>query len=1378
MDHVERLFNWYTQRQGEYPVWITDIWGGYDVYALGFTLEPEPTNPEEVYWIILHLLDCNHWDPLHYLCIETSARQCYGTGYTPDWPWEFGDYGPYPGYPIVDDPPNLGIPPGPEEPCAQSGGNPINFGTGNKFQQEVDFSTNTSGPEFAFRRFYNSKSTYDGTLGYGWTHNYNLFIEDQGTQVIVWGADGKALYFKKEGGGNFTADPLVYDTLTQEGGGTGDYVLTRKDNTTCRFNPLGRLLSIKDLNDNQITLAYDGDLLTAVSNNFGREITLTYNPNNKIETVSDPEGNTYTLTYTGDNLAGMAAPDGHLTEYLYEDPNDPHNMTEKRIAGQTVGTWGYDQHDRAISSSKGNGVEAISVTYGGEPNTFDALRVWVIDSRGNERTYRFWSLYGIPRVQHIDGSGCSSCTGIRMAYDYDKDTFALIQTIDRRGIVTDFTRDARGNILTKKEASGKPLERTTTYTYHPSFNLVATITVESVANPGQSKVTSFSYDANGNLTSKTVSGYIGSTQHQYTTTYGYNSFGQLTMVDGPRTDVSDIITYSYDAVTGDPLSVTQPLAGTTSYSNYDQNGNVGTVTDPNGVATTYTYDERNRVKTVTIQPGGSTTQYFFDPRGEIDYLVLPEGNTIDYTYDSAGRLTRVEDDLGSAIVYAYDAESNKAREEIRDPGEELKKYLDFEYDGNNRLYKIINPDSTFTQFGYDDNGNRTSMKDARGKTTTYTYDELNRLIRVTQPGSIRTTYTYDAHDNLVRVEDANWNATDYTYDDFGRVSETTSPDTGATAYLYDAAGNLTQKTDANGITVTYAYDALNRLISVSFPDPLQNITYSYDSPSVSNGRGRLTGMADPTGTYTYGYDPRGNLVREEKLINGIPYTTEYGYDKNDTLASITSPSGRAITYGLDAVRRVSGVSTTLNGQPKTVASNVTYLPYGGITGLTYGNNTALTQGFDLQYRITSIQAGSTMDRAYGHDANGNITSIADLLDSSRNQGFGYDDINRLTSASGIYGQISYTYYTYDFVGNRESVTRNGQYEYYTYTYGTNRLIRVTGQTVRNFGYDNNGNITSENARSYTYNQNNRLIQATENSVTLGEYTYNGMGQRIKKVADSVTTIYHYDRFGDLVAESDDTGTFRVDYLYLNGQPLGKVDISVSEAIYYYHDDHLGTPQVLTDDQGQVVWKGDYRPFGEVDIVVETVRNDFRFPGQYYDEETGLYYNYHRYYYYDIGRYLSPDPVGIKGGINLYVYVQNNPTNDIDPEGLLATCTYSITGQTITCSGERGGEECADTVSCAAESGDNNPAHQCDQDTGPVPVGSYAIDPPWHRRGPYFVHLYPIGATTRCRSGLAIHGGSSTKGCILIRDTSCLIDLMDLLGRESNRRTSGTLVVTL
>jgi YD repeat-containing protein len=1090
MDNVKWLF-WFPGGSGEGYPYCT--YAGWHLYALGFVIEPHE-NPD-FYWITLYRLDVLPNFPPYPYTVLVTPRECFHKDDTEDWPWDYGEYGPDPEYPFIDHRRNFGI-----TSCDQKAGNPVNLGTGNKFQQEVDFTVKTPGPELAFKRFYNSQSTYNGPLGYGWTHNYNLFIEDEENRVVVWDADGKALYFKKEGGGSFSAEPLVYDTLTQEGGGTGDYVFTRKDNTIYRFNSQGRPLSIKDLNDNQIVLTYQGNLLTNVSNNFGREITLTYTPNNKIETVSDPKGNTYTFSYTGDNLTGMSSPDVVSTEYAYGDPNDPHNMTEKRVAGETVGTWGYDQHDRAISSGKAGGVEEISVTYGGT-GIPDVLEVTVTDSRGYERTYQFWSRYGILRVKHIGGSGCSSCPSTNKAYNYDKESFALIQILiqitEEKLNTTDFTRDARGNILTKTEASGTALEQTTTYTYHPTFNLVETITVESVAKPGQEKVTTFSYDADGNLTSKTVSGYIGTTQYQYTTSYEYNSAGQLTYLDGPRTDVSDTTHYSYDPATGDLLSIGQHQVGFTYYSDYDQNGNVGTVTDPNGVATIYTYDERNRVKTITSQADGSTTQYFYDSRGNIDYLLLPEGNTIDYTHDSAGRLTRVEDNLGNAIVYGYDSESNKTREEIRDSGEVVRKYLDFEYDEGNRLKKIINPDSTYTEFDYDGNGNRTSMRDPRGNTTDYEYDELNRLIEMSQyiPPfyTIQTTYSYDAHDNLSSIEDGNTNVTHYTYDDFGRVTVVTSPDTGTTTYRHDEAGNLTEKTDARDITVTYTYDHLNRLASIGLPDTGAIIShFSYDSPFVSHGKGRLTGMLDQSGTYSYHYGPRGTLIKEVKTIDGFTYTTEYAYNKNDTLTSIDYPTGGTVTYDLDGVGRISEVTTTLGGTPETVASNIKYLPYGGITELTYGNGLVRTQGYDLQYRAASIQAGSILNLAYSPDPNGNITSITDALDSARNQSFGYDELNRLTSGSGIYGQISYTY---DFVGNRETKTVNGQIDNYIYEPSTNRLDEITGANPMEVDLDAAGNTERMGTKQFLYNENNRIKKALVDGNTVAKYVYNGHGQR-------------------------------------------------------------------------------------------------------------------------------------------------------------------------------------------------------------------------------------------------------------------------------------------
>jgi RHS repeat-associated protein len=145
-----------------------------------------------------------------------------------------------------------------------------------------------------------------------------------------------------------------------------------------------------------------------------------------------------------------------------------------------------------------------------------------------------------------------------------------------------------------------------------------------------------------------------------------------------------------------------------------------------------------------------------------------------------------------------------------------------------------------------------------------------------------------------------------------------------------------------------------------------------------------------------------------------------------------------------------------------------------------------------------------------------------------------------------------------------------------------------------------------------------------------------------------TRIFHYDSLGHLIAETNQSGQMLGEYIYFGDQLLAM--IRPGEVAYYFHNDHLGTPQVLTNDSQTIAWKAAYAPFGQEVSSVQTVENPFRFPGQYYDQETGLYYNYHRYYDPMTGRYVTPDPIGLEGGINLFTYVQNNPITFSDPSG--------------------------------------------------------------------------------------------------------------------------------
>jgi len=1123
--------------------------------------------------------------------------------------------------------------------------NPVNVATGNKFEKSLDLSISTPGIPLEFRRSYNSQVIFYGRLGYGWTYTYDVSLgvvqTSPAKRVRIWDSDGRALYFIEVQQTSteilFGGESGVKDRLKQVIS-SGEYYLRRKEgNLTYRFDSNGKLLEISDLNGNTLALTYTGGLLTQVSDNFGKSLSIQYNIDNRISSITDPKNQSILYEYTNGDLTKVTYPDQNFIRYAYSN----HNLTDKYDTNNNlIGHWGYDNRHRVInyySHIKDNvHQEEINLTY--QPSGT------VVTKSTGTTTYTTAVIDEISVATGIDG--CSTCGGNNKSFQYsNRLDLTQVTSIDGTNqYTTQYTYDNPtnpweqvGEVVQMTEALGWPEQRTTSYSYthrtdDPFLLSESTETIKSVIDPQQNKVITTIYDIQGNVLSRQESGYVlingVPTPKTYTTTYQYNPLGQLIQIDGPRTDVSDITTLEYYGNTSDQgnnrsqlKAIMNALGQRTQFSDYDANGNVGRITDPNGVITQRTYDERNRIKTITNLSTGAQTQYFYDIRGNLSYIILPEANRIDFSYNLANKLTEIRDDLGNKIQYQYDVEGNRIREETKDPQGTLKKYLDFTYDAYNNLKKIINPDTTYTEFTYDGRKNPTASKDPKNNSTTYTYDPLSRVKQMTQPLSTITGYGYDSQDNQASITDPNGNITQYYNDDFGRKNQNGSPDTGTTDYLYDDAGNLIQRFDAKETVVNYTYDALNRLTAIQFPsDPNQNVTFTYDSTSITYGIGRLTGRVDPSGAYTFYYDAHGNLTREDKTVGGILYSTHFTYNNNNILTSITYPSGRTITYTPDQIGRISQVSTTLNGNPKTLASAITYLPYGGITGLTYGNGLSLTQGYDNQYRISSIVTGSVQNLAYGYDANGNITSI---LDSVNPPG----------------GEV------FDPPGT------------YTYQTGTNKLTHIEGTPPIDYGYDANGNITTENTWTYIYDLSNQMIRVLDNTNQVAEYTYNGAGQRIKKVTQTETRIFHYDLLGHLIAETNQTGQMLAEYVYLGDQLLAM--IKPGELVYYFNNDHLGTPQVLTDDTQTIAWKAVYTPFGEAVPSIQTVENPFRFPGQYYDQETGLHYNYFRYYNPQTGRYMTPDPIGLEGGINLFAYVQNNPINGYDIFGLSECFDYTI-----------------------------------------------------------------------------------------------------------------------
>ena len=1001
------------------------------------------------------------------------------------------------GYPSKDVVVDLFIlDPNMEEPSTRSCpviDRPISIATGNMFLDQTDITIPTLGPDLEFVRSYNSQLAYrniSGVFGPGWSHAYEQSLSFPATGIIMLHqGDGVPTYFQ-DMDANLTYDasvPFNQDSWIEKQA-DGTYIRRLRKGGSETYDSAGRLTSMVDSFGNTTTLGRDGSgRLISINAPGSRSLTMTYNAANRIASLSGPAGLIATYTYDASSrLQKVTYADGRGYTFTYDSSRQL--LTVSDLSGKVLETHTYSGN-KAITSEISDGRGKYTMSYG-------PLTATVTDALGNVTTYDWTNIWGMKHVTKITGP-CPSCGGIRdqtQQWTYD-DKGRVLSNTDGNGNKTTYTYNANGDLISETD----PDNNVITYTVGTDGRRTST-TVKSVVDPAQNKVTTFEYDR-GNLKTQTEHGLLGdSSVYTYTTTYTYNANGKVLSVDGPRTDVPDVTTFGYNTLTGDLLTITQPFVGTTMYSNFTPLGQPQTVTDTNGVATTYQYDQWRRLLSAAI--GGDTTSYAYTPSGKQGSVTLPRGNTTSYIYDTYDRLVTIRDPLGNSIKYTYDLMGQRTREELRPkefpvflpiilrsvtqaagsglvtlsqpPDGWAQKWQDFEYDGLSQLTKIINPDGSFTEYSYDEAGNRTSLTTPRGFTTTYQYDALNRLRVSVQPGPITTTYGYNVHNDLTSVTDPKGHVTTYVYDDMGRVYRENSPDTGTTTYTYDAAGNRVSMTDARGITIRYEYDALNRLTRIDFPTDT-DIVYTYDT--CLNGKGRLCQVVDQAGTTTYRYSVKGELQQESQTIAGVTYATNYGYDPNGNLISIMYPSGLTVSYTFDMADRVTSVSMTpVGGSAQSLVSNITYKPFGDVSSLTYGNALLRTVSYDHQYRITAIQSGGVQRLTYSHDPDGNVMAINNLNDATRNKTFTYDPLDRLQSATGPWGALAWTY---DGVGNRLTQTDSNGTRNYSYQLGTNRLASVSGPAAVTFGYDPSGNTTSENARTYVYNQNGRLIRAAE-----------------------------------------------------------------------------------------------------------------------------------------------------------------------------------------------------------------------------------------------------------------------------------------------------------
>ncbi|MBN0489216.1 RHS repeat protein, partial [Pseudomonas aeruginosa] len=511
--------------------------------------------------------------------------------------------------------------------------------------------------------------------------------------------------------------------------------------------------------------------------------------------------------------------------------------------------------------------------------------------------------------------------------------------------------------------------------------------------------------------------------------------------------------------------------------------------------------------------------------------------------------------------------------------------------------------------------------------------------------------------------------TRYEYDGLGNLTRLVSPDSGTTTFEHDAAGNVIRRTDARGAVTEYRYDALNRLIERHSPsDPSLDVQYRYDLTADGNkGIGRLGAIEGARDSLVYRYDERGNLVEQVRSIRLDQQTlldrVTYRYDAANQLLEIGYPSGLAIGYPRNAGGQVASVTLAVGDKaPSPLVGQIAYLPFGPLQRLTWGNGIALSREYDQDYQLLRQKVGPWQSD-YQHDANGNIQQHRHSLWGTLD--YQYDPLDRLTEERGVQGGRSYAY---DAVGNRTQRSDNpasggtASSQDYQYAPDSNRLTAIGAQAVTS---DAAGNLTQDRAaRKLAYDAQGRLQSVSLDGQQVAEYRYNALGQRIVKLTPESITTYLYGPDGQLLGEAEHDGSGRKlraqYYLWLDSLPLATIDADYdaqgkvgNPTLLYLHGDHLDTPRLATDASGQIAWQWQSDAFGRGEALSQgSTQVNLRFPGQYYDAESGLHYNYFRDYDPETGRYVESDPIGLGGGLNTYGYVEANPVLRTDSLGLM------------------------------------------------------------------------------------------------------------------------------
>ncbi len=785
---------------------------------------------------------------------------------------------------------------------------------------------------------------------------------------------------------------------------------------------------------------------------------------------------------------------------------------------------------------------------------------------------------------------------------------------DRHGNTVSIIRTSQKQISKVISPNGRWIE----FTYDSSDRVTQ-------AKDNIGRTVNYTYDASGRLWKVTdpMGGVIE---------YTYDASHRMTSIKNPRAIVYE--TNEYDA-NGRISRQTHADGGVYQFAyTLDGNGKVTQtdVTDPRGNHRIVTFNSSGYVLTDTRtccsgsitnerQTGtniitsitdqvGHRTEFAHDAMGNVTSITRAAGTaeavTITYTFESTfNQLASATDPLGHSVSFAYGGAGN-----ITGATDQIGNAYLFSYNTAGQIISINDPLNFSMQFVYDGGdlvsghdalgsagsafmdsaGRLLAVTDPVGHITRYEYDSLDRQTRITDPLQGATQYAYDPDSNLVSITDARGAVTSYAYDNMDRLVTRTDPLSHVESYQYDLNGNLTQVTDRKNQVTTYTYDALNRLTQVQYGD-LSTTTYTYDVAS------RLTQVVDSiSGTINYGYDTLDRVTSEATPQGTVSYT----YDSADRRTSTTAPGQTTINYTYDSKNRLTQITQG------SATVTISYDAVGRATSLTLPNGVVTQYSYDAASKLTGI------NYTKGGLALGNLK-------------YAYDAAGERTAVGGSFARTALPQAVVSAAYNVASQQT---------AFGTQTLT-----------YDLNGNLTSDGTNTYTWNARNELASMTGPGLS-ASFQFDGFGRRISKALNGTTTSFLYD--GENVVQEQVGGVASANML------VGGLDAvfmrSDSSGSSSLLADPLGSTIALSDSSGAIQTQYTYEPFGKTTSSGPSSSNSSQFTARENDA-TGLYYYRARYYDTNRARFISEDPMGFSAGVNFYAYVENNPVNSVDPEGL-------------------------------------------------------------------------------------------------------------------------------